>query len=117
MGVLILCVDWDGAFTWDITRTCQPYHCTTVSSLLPRPIALTPLDPTPPAPCPAGTVLKRWDSTRLYMLSQQDVVERFHLLIILIFVVVEEMGASGHRRANAELVMQVVVGGGGDVVK
>lgn len=43
-------------------------------------------------PLCAGTVLKRFDSTKLFALACQDVVERFHLLLILAFVVVEEMG-------------------------
>jgi hypothetical protein len=37
-------------------------------------------------------VLKRFDATKLYTLACQDVVERFHLLLVLAFVVVEEMG-------------------------
>jgi hypothetical protein len=43
-------------------------------------------------PAPAGTVLKRFDATKLYTLALQDVVERFHLLLVLGFVMVEEMG-------------------------
>lgn len=37
-------------------------------------------------------MLKRFDATKLYTLACQDVVERFHLLLVLAFVVVEEMG-------------------------
>jgi phosphoribosylaminoimidazole (AIR) synthetase len=40
---------------------------------------------------PAGTVLKRFDTTKLFALACQDVVERFHLMLILAFVLVEEM--------------------------
>ena len=36
----------------------------------------------------AGTVMKRFDSTKLFKLACQDVVERFHLLISLLFVLV-----------------------------
>ena len=54
-----------------------------------------------------GTVLKRFDSNKLYVLACQDVVERFHLLITLSFVVVEEMGSSGHSRPNRAIVVQV----------
>ncbi len=35
-----------------------------------------------------GTVLKKFDSTKLFKLACQDVVERFHLLISLLFVLV-----------------------------
>ncbi|GAB4821944.1 hypothetical protein N2152v2_008990 [Parachlorella kessleri] len=53
-----------------------------------------------------GTVLKRFDSNKLYVLACQDVVERFHLLITLSFVVVEEMGSSGHSSPNRAIVVQ-----------
>lgn len=39
-------------------------------------------------PITAGTVMKRFDSTKLFKLACQDVVERFHLLISLMFVLV-----------------------------
>ena len=32
--------------------------------------------------------MKRFDSTKLFKLASQDVVERFHLLISLLFVLV-----------------------------
>jgi hypothetical protein len=48
-------------------------------------------------------VLKRFDATKLYTLACQDVVERFHLLLVLAFVVVEEMGNSGSRSPNPVL--------------
>ena len=53
-----------------------------------------------------GTVLKRFDSTRLYILACQDVVERFHLIAVLLFVIVEEMTSSGHSFINQRLLMQ-----------
>lgn len=37
-------------------------------------------------------MLKRFDTGKLFSLACQDVVERFHLLLILAFVIVEEMG-------------------------
>ncbi|KFM29027.1 TAPT1-like protein [Auxenochlorella protothecoides] len=53
-----------------------------------------------------GTVFKRFDAGKLYNLTCQDVVERFHLILILAFVVVEEMGNSGHAAPNAGLLAQ-----------
>lgn len=53
-----------------------------------------------------GTVLKRFDSTRLYILACQDTVERFHLIAVLLFVIVEEMTSSGHSFVNQRLLMQ-----------
>lgn len=53
-----------------------------------------------------GTVLKRFDSNKLYVLACQDVVERFHLLITLSFVVVEEMGSSGQTTPNRAILVQ-----------
>jgi hypothetical protein len=41
------------------------------------------------------------------VLACQDVVERFHLLITLAFVVVEEMGSSGHTMPNRAILVQV----------
>lgn len=48
--------------------------------------------PSPSRARHAGTVLKRFDTSKLFSLACQDVVERFHLLLILAFVIVEEMG-------------------------
>lgn len=56
---------------------------------------------------PAGTVLKRFDASKLFTLACQDMVERFHLLLILAFVLAEEMGSSGHRLPNRQLLVQV----------
>lgn len=55
---------------------------------------------------PPGTVFKRFDAGKLYNLTCQDVVERFHLILILAFVVVEEMGNSGHAAPNPGLLAQ-----------
>lgn len=49
---------------------------------------LEPLVTTLCNPTTAGTVMKRFDSTKLFKLACQDVVERFHLLISLMFVLV-----------------------------
>eukprot|EP00887_Chlorella_sp_A99_P006432 scaffold3.g6432.t1 len=53
-----------------------------------------------------GTVLKRFDASKLFVLACQDVVERFHLFLILGFVLAEEMGSSGHRAPNRQLLVQ-----------
>ncbi|DBA69727.1 TPA: hypothetical protein ACH3X2_012585 [Trebouxia sp. C0005] len=53
-----------------------------------------------------GTVMKRFDSSKLFKLACQDVVERFHLLISLLFVLVEEMDNSGHWLPNQDLLWQ-----------
>jgi len=53
-----------------------------------------------------GTVLKRFDPTKLFTLASQDVVERFHLLVVLSFVLVEEAGGSGARTPSARLLSQ-----------
>eukprot|EP00891_Asterochloris_glomerata_P007670 jgi/Astpho2/7670/Aster-02552 len=42
-----------------------------------------------------GTVLKRFDSSKLFKLTCSDIVERFHLLVSLSFVLVEDMDNSG----------------------
>jgi hypothetical protein len=39
-----------------------------------------------------STVLKRFDSARLFALAKQDAVERFHLFVVLAFVLAEEAG-------------------------
>ncbi|PNW86543.1 hypothetical protein CHLRE_02g091000v5 [Chlamydomonas reinhardtii] len=41
-----------------------------------------------------STVFKKWDSTRIWALVCADAVERFHLWVVLAFVVVEEMDSS-----------------------
>ncbi|GFR40182.1 hypothetical protein Agub_g740, partial [Astrephomene gubernaculifera] len=45
-----------------------------------------------------STVFKKWDSTRIWALVCADAVERFHLLVVLSFVVVEEMDSAGSWR-------------------
>lgn len=54
----------------------------------------------------AGTVLKRFDPSKLFSLACQDMVERFHLVISLLFVVVEEMDSSGRWRPLPGLLWQ-----------
>jgi hypothetical protein len=53
--------------------------------------------------CLAGTIFKRFDPAKLFVLVCQDVTERFHLLLSLLFVLVEEMDNSGRLQPNAEL--------------
>lgn len=53
-----------------------------------------------------GTVLKRFDPTKLYVLACQDVVERFHLLVVLSFVLVEEMSGTGATVPSRKLLAQ-----------
>jgi len=38
---------------------------------------------------PAGTIFKRFDTNKLFVMTCQDVVERFHLCLSLLFVVAE----------------------------
>ena len=53
-----------------------------------------------------GTVLKRYDPTKLFVLVCQDVVERFHLFVILSFVLVEEMSGTGQPLPSVRLLCQ-----------
>ena len=53
---------------------------------------------------PAGTIFKRFDTTKLFVMTCQDVVERFHLCLSLLFVVAEEMDNSSRWWPNASLV-------------
>ncbi|KXZ44340.1 hypothetical protein GPECTOR_69g433 [Gonium pectorale] len=67
-----------------------------------------------------STVFKKWDSTRIWALVCADAVERFHLVVVLSFVVVEEMDSAASwapppdylrvcgLMAAAELVIDVV---------
>ena len=50
--------------------------------------------------------MKRFDSSKLFKLASQDVVERFHLLISLLFVLVEEMDNSGNWLPSRHLLWQ-----------
>ncbi len=47
--------------------------------------------------CCAGTIFKRFDPAKLFVLVGQDVTERFHLLLSLCFVVVEVRQAAATR--------------------
>lgn len=40
----------------------------------------------------AGTIFKRFDTAKLFMMTCQDVVERFHLCLALLFVAAEDAG-------------------------
>ena len=53
-----------------------------------------------------GTVLKRFDPTKLYVLACQDIVERFHILVVLSFVLVEEMSGTGETVPSKRLLFQ-----------
>ena len=50
-----------------------------------------------------GTVFKRFDPTKLSILTNQDIVERFHLYIILSFVLVEECTGLGQPLPSTRL--------------
>lgn len=51
-------------------------------------------------------MFKRFDPTKLFVLVSQDVIERFHLLIILSFVLVEEASAAGASSPSPRLMAQ-----------
>ncbi len=53
-----------------------------------------------------GTVFKRYDPTKIFTLTCQDIVERFHLCVIMSFVLVEESVGSGQPLPSPRLVMQ-----------
>ena len=53
-----------------------------------------------------GTVFKRYDSTKIFTLTCQDIVERFHLYVIMSFVLVEESVGSGQPLPSPRLVVQ-----------
>lgn len=57
---------------------------------------------------PAGTIFKRFDSTKLFVMTCQDVVERFHLCLSLLFVVAEEMDNSSSWIPNRGLLWKCV---------
>ena len=54
----------------------------------------------------AGTIFKRFDAGKLFTLTCQDVAERFHLGLSLLFVVVEEMDNAGSGRPNTALLQR-----------
>jgi len=54
----------------------------------------------------AGTIFKRFDAGKLFTLTCQDVAERFHLALSLLFVVVEEMDNAGSRAPNRALLQR-----------
>ena len=53
-----------------------------------------------------GTVFKRFDPTKIFTLTCQDIIERFHLYVILSFVLVEESVGSGQPLPSQRLVVQ-----------
>ncbi|KAK9820955.1 hypothetical protein WJX81_006047 [Elliptochloris bilobata] len=53
-----------------------------------------------------GTIFKRFDAGKLFTLTCQDVAERFHLALALLFVVVEEMDNAGSGRPNGALLQR-----------
>jgi hypothetical protein len=52
-----------------------------------------PTQPLRSAP-PQGTVYKRMDPSKLWSLASMDIVERFHLLLAMAFVALEDMDSS-----------------------
>ena len=61
----------------------------------------------PNLPPGAGTVLKRFDSGRLFALACSDAVELANLTAVLSFALVEEMAGSGREAPNPHLLEQV----------
>ena len=53
-----------------------------------------------------GTVFKRYDPMKIFTLTCQDIVERFHLYVIISFVLVEESVGSGQPLPSPRLVVQ-----------
>ena len=56
----------------------------------------------------AGTIFKRFDSSKLFTMTCQDVVERFHLCLSLLFVLAEDMDNSSSWIPNSGLVWKCV---------
>ena len=72
-----------------------PAHLLTAAPTLHSPGLLQPAAQVYAPSHAAGTVLKRFDSSKLFKLTCSDIVERFHLLVSLSFVLVEDMDNSG----------------------
>ena len=64
----------------------------------------------------AGTVFKRFDPSKLFILVGQDVTERFHLLLTMVFVAVEEMDNNGASSPSPELLRRCAYIFGAEVV-
>ncbi len=66
-------------------------------------------------PC-AGTIFKRFDPSKLFILVGQDVTERFHLLLTMVFVAVEEMDNSGLHSPSPELLRRCAYIFGAEII-
>lgn len=64
----------------------------------------------------AGTIFKRFDPSKLFILVGQDVTERFHLLLTMVFVAVEEMDNSGLHSPSPELLRRCAYIFGAEIV-
>ena len=64
----------------------------------------------------AGTIFKRFDPSKLFILVGQDVTERFHLLLTMAFVAVEEMDNAGTAAPSAELLRRCAIIFGAEIV-
>ena len=51
-------------------------------------------------------MFKRFDATKLFALACADMVERFHLILALAFVLAEEMVSAGRMWPNGRLLWQ-----------
>eukprot|EP00873_Tetraselmis_striata_P011616 jgi/Tetstr1/431880/TSEL_021370.t1 len=57
-----------------------------------------------------GTVFKKFDPNKLMTIVYQDIVERFHMVILMLFVIIEDMDTSDSWGAlNGQLMLQVGV--------
>ena len=64
----------------------------------------------------AGTIFKRFDPSKLFILVGQDVTERFHLLLTMVFVAVEEMDNSGLSSPSPELLRRCAYIFGAEII-
>ena len=64
----------------------------------------------------AGTIFKRFDPSKLFILVGQDVTERFHLLLTMVFVAVEEMDNSGASSPSPDLLRRCAYIFGAEIV-
>ena len=110
-GAVQACACWNGgrAQSQTMPAASQQHRLLTVS--VP---GVQPLGPRRPsdagwtrgARARAGTIFKRFDAGKLFTLTCQDVAERFHLALSLLFVVVEEMDNAGSRAPNRALLQR-----------
>ena len=53
-----------------------------------------------------GTVFKRFDPVKLFTLTRQDIVERFHMVVALTFVLAEEAAGRGAALPSKRMLLQ-----------